>query len=203
MSDELLLYTDGSAGPDGGSASASILVDRGLGRRLKVSVLGTSPGGPEAELFGGILGLLSVDACGYPRGRKVRWLLDSKAVINRAAQILEGGAPASPHWECWKRLAARASISIEWVKAHDGHRENEACDRACSWIRLRGEEFLRERGEGPIGFAAKKGAGWLFFCARDLSRKLAASEAVEAECESLRGKIAAYAGELHLSCGEK
>lgn len=42
-------------------------------------------------------------------------------------------------------------LRVKHTPAHSGHRENEACHKACAWVMKRGLFLLEKYGEGPVG----------------------------------------------------
>ncbi len=133
---EVTVYTDGAcSGNPGAGGWGTILVYKGREREL-------SGGAPETtnnrmELTAVIEGLKALkESC------KVTVVTDSQYVANGinlgwAESWKKNGwrkkdkKPAlNPElWDELLTLIAKHEVTIEWVKGHDGHPENERCDR--------------------------------------------------------------------------
>ena len=124
---------------------------------MKLAVLLGACSPVEAELIGGLVGLALVGRIAGAGGGKprVRWLTDSLRAV-RIIEDLAGGGVNDKNAAGWGAEAFRAVISgveleVEHIRAHCGDRRNEACDRACRWVRTKGEKLLSELGEGRVG----------------------------------------------------
>lgn len=95
--------------------------------------------------------------------------------------------------EAFRVLLSAVDLEVVHIRGHCGDSRNEACDRACRWVRTKGEKLLREGGEGRIGRnrAHSSSNCWFLVDGRRLAELMSAGEgaAVAAEVESylLRG----------------
>lgn len=170
---QFLVASDGGGNSAVQGACASIL-QQPHGRREKV-VLHLGPAdGAEAELMAAILSaaLLEVALAGSTAEEGILWLTDSAYLIRSAAELAALGFERLPGnfgnaglWNAWVSIPCVRQLRPTHVRAHSGHRLNEACDRACRWVQRSGPRLLRENGEGPVGLSAKRRSGesWQLF----------------------------------------
>ncbi len=163
------IYTDGSARP-GGPASCACIVEDEAGRivaKLCAYLPEMSP--LQAEILGGALGFDYLTTLVGPDNDRnpinVNWHCDSLAVVRAAgAQAVD-----AIFTEILGTAMSSFQLTISHVRAHAGDPRNEACDRACRWVRLRGGTLLERHGEGEIGL----GKGLLRWVLRDARQKCA------------------------------
>lgn len=159
-------YTDGSGG---GPRSACACIQLSEAGKKKICLLLSPCEGPEAELFGGLLGLLMLHAASVQAD--ARWCSDSLQSVETGQKILsKEKEPPSAVWKLWQSFSVEG-LSCEWVKSRSGQRENEACDRACNWLKSKGDTLLSRFGEGPVGMDAKRrrSESWTLIDAREFS----------------------------------
>ncbi|MFN8390774.1 MAG: RNase H family protein [Bdellovibrionota bacterium] len=155
---DFVLYSDG--GSDGGrcAAGACIVEDCHTGKRWHLGVsLGTGTNN-EAEISSSLLGfafMLTLGATG--KKRAVRWVADSEYVLKSATGYISNWqrngwktADKKPVknqglWRSYLLLSEHFTIRSEHVRGHTGHVENEACDEAVQWVKLRGQDLFGAR----------------------------------------------------------
>jgi ribonuclease HI len=134
---EVTLYTDGACsgnpGPGGWGAS---LLSSGSGRRLEISGAEAQTTNNRMELTGVIEGLRRLK-----RPSRVRVVTDSRYIVDGMKGWIhtwqKNGwrtADKKPvkNRELWEELIQfthRHDLRFEWIRGHQGHRENERCDR--------------------------------------------------------------------------
>ncbi len=182
---QIELATDGGGSREGEGAAACILIDRSAKLRLKIACFIGPANGDEAEIMAAILGLCTVRALAESESQKLNsvvWTTDSQYLVRMSTLLkdFERSSAANPSltsnhplstdfranlalWKTWERLVFQVPVLANWTKGHAGHRENEACDKACRWLQQKGKKLLRENGEGPIGQQSKiaKGQSWI------------------------------------------
>ncbi len=201
----LELMTDGGGSREKEGAAACILLARPAKLRLKFAAFLGPCTGNEAEIMAAILGLIVTR--GYRQvaaepSPVIEWTTDSKYLIHMCDRLtcgsprLDAGTPNRNLWLLWAKLAVDLDIRGRWVRGHDGHRENEACDRACRWLQRRGRVLLADSGEGPIGQAAKqaRGESWVLLDGERLFRMTVAANLDDAAVDALQTSVAAFVG---------
>lgn len=159
------IISDGGVQNNRPAACASIIRAHNSRTRVKlVALLGeTSPF--EAELTGGLLGL-SFIRYSNPSEKSLRvcWLSDHQPIVLAAAEsgsetLVAADASNQKYpawWSIFRSLNANVELQTTHVYGHSGHRDNEACDRACRWVISRGERLLLNFGEVPLGREAAR-----------------------------------------------
>ncbi|MBI2194527.1 MAG: ribonuclease HI [Planctomycetes bacterium] len=129
------IYTDGGCrGNPGCGAWAAILVAGKHRRTLGGAAAHTTNN--QMELQAAIEGFQALK-----RPCQVRFVSDSEYLIKGMTQWIQGwqrrGWKTSskdpvknrPLWQAMAKLTAHHRVRWEWVRGHDGHPENEECDR--------------------------------------------------------------------------
>jgi ribonuclease HI len=180
-----VIISDGGSDQGGCAASACIILSPLSSRTVKLSALLGDATDDEAELLGGLLGFSAVRFLSKAKSSErvhVRWCCDRQSILATASRIL--GTPAltdrSDHstievknrwlWYAFCLLTESWEINTQWVSRRSKDRRQVACDRACRWVKEKGQRFLNESGEGAIGrirYYAGEHA-WLLLDAREL-----------------------------------
>ena len=151
----------------------------------------------EAEIFAGIVGLLCVQllekqvSASAPAGRavlavraapaaRVLWRCDNKVVADAAEKFVAKWQSNSwknarnkrvsyiKLWQDFLSVSRNIELNVCHVKSHSGNKQNEMCDKACSWVQDKGVKLL-EQGEGRIGGQKNAANAWLLL---DMSKGL-------------------------------
>ncbi len=144
------IFSDSSAGEGAVCIGAAIVIDRALNRRIKLVGIFLPAESAEGESLGGILGF----SAALHRSRlskskiSVCWYGDNKSVLDTASSSQPRKSSAS---NLLGMLVGKTESQFQHVRAHSGHRENDACDKVCKWVRGRFERLLKEHGEGGLG----------------------------------------------------
>ena len=162
---QFILISDGGSDEKTSGAGACIVRVPEQEERYKlIGILGPVSGS-QAELAAALIGWCFVveysRANSLPTGH-VHWVSDNKPLLFSSSNIREWQARGwRTHsersvanrglWEAFIELSAGQTVTVEHIRGHCGHRENEACDRAARWIQRKGEKLLRIHGEGRIG----------------------------------------------------
>jgi len=165
--EEISIFTDGST--DLSFASASCLLACERFPRAKLCFLLRPMEGAQAELVAGLFALLAIEAFLPGDKGSAHWTTDNQSLKSLAEKYLDDGAtPADPLWVLWLRYAQLRPLRISWTRAHVGQRENEACDKACRWVRTKGALLLSKSGEGQMGLSVKRrdASAWFLVDAR-------------------------------------
>ena len=133
-SSEIHIYTDGSClGNPGPGGWAYIIVQEGNPRRENSGHCSNTTNN-RMEMMAAIEALKNI-----PPSQSVVVYSDSQLLI----KTMTLGWKRKKNQDLWNeldQLAARHRITWQWVRGHDGHPENEACDRlavrAASLVRL-------------------------------------------------------------------
>ena len=174
--DAVNIFTDGST--DEHAAAASCVISSQLLGKIKLCFLIGPMQGAQVELIAGILALNALKAIRALRSMDILWTTDNRSIQQRGEKYLkQEQSPDDVLWSVWLELARECHPRVLWTRAHAGHKQNEACDKACRWIRRKGDLLLRQSGEGKIGLSAKQtqGQSWYLFDARDADIHLAPS----------------------------
>ena len=152
------VYTDGSArgNPDGPGGFGSVLHYRDAAGQLHVKEISAGykrTTNNRMELMAAIAGLEALN-----RPCEVSLYSDSKYLVDAFNQHWIDGwlkrgwkkADKSPvkNVDLWERLLAAMKphqVQYHWVKGHDGHPENERCDRLATSA-ADGENLLEDEG---------------------------------------------------------
>lgn len=170
------ICTDGST--DDQAAAASCVISSPLFGKIKLGFLIGPMQGAQVELISGVLALNALKAIWPLKSVDLLWTTDNRSIQELAEKYLEQQqTPDDVLWSTWYALARECHTRVRWTRAHAGHKQNEACDKACRWIRRKGDLMLRNSGEGPIGLSAKQAQGqsWYLFDARGADISLAPS----------------------------
>lgn len=159
---KVTVYTDGAASGNPGPGGYGVVMEAGKHRR---------------ELWGGFrrttnnrMELLAVitalEALKKP-GMEVLVVSDSKYVIDSVQQGWvfdweKKGFAKKKNPDLWKRFLAiyrQHKVSFHWIRGHNGHPQNELCDRLAVAAReqrdLPADEVYEQLGEGEGLFSAK------------------------------------------------
>ena len=152
-----------STGPRKSTAgSAAIVVGPDKQKHKLVAFLGNASDA-EAELWGGIMGFSFIHNLIGAGKAIVTWHCDNKVVLETATKHLpvwrsnswqtNAKEPVKNRrlWQTYLELTTNLEIIPNYIPAHKGHKQNEACDRACRWMIKSGEKLLATNGPGPIG----------------------------------------------------
>jgi len=139
---DVILYTDGAcSGNPGPGGWAAILKHPASGASKKLSGAAPDTTNNRMELEAVIQGLQAIDAS---KPRRVHLVTDSEYVANGLNVWMDGwisnnwrrgkkaGSSPVKNDDLWKQLdelRKRHEITIETVRGHSGHPENEECDR--------------------------------------------------------------------------
>ena len=150
MVDHYDIYSDSSAGEGAVCIGAAIVIDRVLNRRIKLVGIFLPAESAEGETLGGILGFSVVLHRSRLSQSKVSvcWHADNKSVLDTASSTHPKKSPVS---SLLATLVNRTETDFQHVRAHSGHKENDACDKVCKWVRGRYDRLLQEHGEGSLG----------------------------------------------------
>lgn len=204
------LMTDGGGDRAGEGAAACIVRNRAAKQRFKFAAFVGPCTGNEAEIMGALLGSLVLRALRTHTGQPVEnsivveWVTDSKYLLHMAERLARAAAPlddTTPNralWELWRTLTTGFRFTGCWVRGHDGHRENEACDRACRWLQRKGRKLLAASGEGPIGQAAKqdRGESWILLDLQQLFHGAKQGTLQEPILQTVEAAILSYMQEI-------
>lgn len=151
---EVSLVSDGGSSGSRGAGAAVVRIPSAAKRFKLVSPL-DGVNGTDAEVAAGLIGIAflrawSRAACSAPLS--IRWESDSEHVV-RFGRLLPSlpERRREPLWLALAMLTDGWSLVTRHVPGHSGHRPNESCDRAATWIQARGERLLAEHGTGPVG----------------------------------------------------
>lgn len=155
--DGVTIYTDGSASPNPGKGGYGTIIIQG-GKRSEISQGYRKTTNNRMEIWGAIAGLEFVEG----ENLQIRVVTDSQYV---ARMFNEGHAERwkNNHWmrtkkeralnpDLWHRLLEISdshSVCFEWVKGHDGHTENEQCDRLATQAGQKENLLIDEGYEDP------------------------------------------------------
>ena len=128
------LFTDGACEPNPGAGGwAFILRDNETGKELAESGFVPETTNNRMEMFPVIMGLRKLK---YPCN--VTLVSDSKYVINGISCWMnkwkmngwnkKGGVKNLDLWQQVDELVLLHNVTCQWVKGHQGHKENEVCD---------------------------------------------------------------------------
>ena len=117
------LYTDGSANIKTLEGGWGCLVVYDDGTELQLSGCEKNTTNNRMEIMGVIFGIKEV--CYFTKNIEV--YSDSKYVINCAQKIFKRSKNLDL-WEIYDNLTQNLTVTFTWVKAHNGHRENEIAD---------------------------------------------------------------------------
>ena len=150
MVDHYDIYSDSSAGEGAVCIGATIVIDRVLNRRIKLVGIFLPAESAEGESLGGILGFSAVLHRSRLSQSKVSvcWHADNKSVLDTASSTHPKRSPVS---SLLATLVNKTETHFQHVRAHSGHKENDACDKVCKWVRGRYDRLLQEHGEGSLG----------------------------------------------------
>lgn len=154
MSDQVfdyIIYTDGSAnsGPTGGSAC--IVEDTNTLERYHLVTSYLKATNNQAEIFATLIGYAFITSLHptVPWKLRVKLVSDSEHVLScsvrhifkwiRSGKLYNLNLPLKNRglWQLFAKLTEKIEITGEHVKGHSGHFDNERCDHAASWARIR------------------------------------------------------------------
>ncbi len=199
---EFILTSDGGSDERTSGAGACIIRIPAREQRLKfIGILGPMSGS-QAELGAALIGYCAVAEINQQTDARLHWVGDNEALLSSAMAIREWKArswrtnadrPVANRglWEAFIELTEGQQLSVEHIRGHSGHRENEACDRAARWIQRKGEKLLELHGAGKIGQLAKSAPAqaWVLIDARAPFHSLLRGSEVPEAVESLRALI--------------
>lgn len=162
---EFVIISDGGSAPDNTAGSACIVQERSSRVRLKVNAYLGHASDHEAELIAGLLGLSVVHKLASDTEQQVlvHWFCDRVSLLDYASSLLQRNLPEASDekdfvmkryhglWSAFLQLTLGWQINFSHIPGHSGHREHEACDRACRWVQKKGLKLLTNQGEGRIG----------------------------------------------------
>ena len=122
------IYTDGSCLPNPGVGGYAAIIYENNHPSIYVGGEGKSTN--NRMEFLAVLSAIKM----LPEGAEAIVYTDSQLVIN----VLTGewqGKKTKDFLNEYKDLAVDKKISFKWVKAHNGHKLNDACDHIASWAR--------------------------------------------------------------------
>ena len=203
------IVSDGSVARDGTAGAAAIVLDTESQRRTKVTALLGRVSTSDAELLGGVLGLVCLRITGIEAGPfAVSWKCDNQTVVRGTSsdcRSSEGTVPSVdkgasvgigrtelPIARAAFQLAASAWQVVPAVAARRDKRLLDACDHASRWASRDFEKILSKWGEGPAGRlgTASPEEAWVFIDARAAITALFATSA-QAGIDELDRKLRA------------
>lgn len=106
----------------------------------------------EAEAIAGIVGLLVLDTTLKTKDPvTAEWFSDCLTLLNLNQETTTTDSFRNILQQQQKTLFPRISLTYTFVKGHNGHKENELCDKACTWACTSGEKLLHKFGEEAVG----------------------------------------------------
>ena len=165
MSNALELISDGGCTKDGIATCACIIRAPHERRKLKLLAYLGDADNTEAELAGGLLGFSFLH---LQTPSSVLWVCDHKATLDGAQTYAaqwqrnnwrNASNESISHrgmWQMFLKFSADWQVTVRHVLGHSGHRDQEACDRACRWGLEKGIFLLGKYGEGPQGTLAAR-----------------------------------------------
>ncbi|MCC6932199.1 MAG: hypothetical protein IT292_02960 [Deltaproteobacteria bacterium] len=154
------IFSDGGSQPH--SAACACIIKTPERRYKLLGYLGMATN-VEAEIMGGLLGLIAVRQLAPNSQTPIIWHCDNKTVVEIAGKHLskwvqqrwktneKKHAKHQGLWRTYLALSKDLNIAPQHVLSHNGNRDNESCDRACRWAIDTGKEKLSQNGEGFIG----------------------------------------------------
>lgn len=133
---DVLLFTDGAcSGNPGPGGWAYITRDTKTGIELEASGGERATTNNRMELTAAIRGLQSIE-----KPSRIRLISDSQYVTKGLSEWMDGwkkkgwrrGKDPLANVEMWQeldRLRQKHTITVEWVRGHNEHPENERCDK--------------------------------------------------------------------------
>ena len=144
------IYSD--AGVRKNNAAIACIVRSPQKKNRKLFALIDSTETIEAEAIAGIVGLLVLDAILVGNQAVVaEWFSDCLTLLNQKPEASATESFRSLLQQQQKALFPRISLTYTFVKGHNGHKENELCDKACTWACVSGDKLLRKFGEAAVG----------------------------------------------------
>lgn len=147
---DYIIYSDGSANSSDHGAAACIVEDTNtLKRYFLVTSFGQSTNN-QAEVFSTLLGYAFIESLGAtPWDSRIKLVSDSEYTISssvnyinkwkRSGKLYGNYIPLKNRyfWQLFDKLTNNFDILGEHVKGHSGHFDNERCDTAASWARIK------------------------------------------------------------------
>ena len=171
------LFSDGGGERSSVAAAAFIIDGFGEffgGKRLRVAIPLGGATNNEAEILGGLLGLLTISL--VQRAAKVVWYSDSEYTLKSASQYIKNwrvnGWRTSNRqavkniglWKIYLEASEKLSITPVHVRGHSGHPENEECDGICT--QLQTMQIQKQLIEGSC--IARDGNAWTILPGHEL-----------------------------------
>lgn len=161
---EITIFTDGACETNPGPGGWAAILMAGAHRKL-ISGGARRTTNNRMELRGVIEGLKALKR----ENQRVKIFTDSqyvsRAVTERwlekwAAQGFKKGGGLRENTDLWlelRALLARHTVQFEWIRGHDGHAENEACDGLAVAARRQPDLGADEGYEDPARIRASLG----------------------------------------------
>ena len=151
------IYSDGGGNVNSGAGGACVVRDKEGGEWKFGIFLGPGTNN-EGEISAGLLGFSFLRTLfEEAQALGVHWVCDSEYVLKSATEYIlnwqrNGWRTASRKpvknqglWKTYLFLVQGYEVTPEHVYGHTGHPENEACDRASTWLQENGEDVFEGR----------------------------------------------------------
>lgn len=192
------VFTDGGGDHGQGAVSACMVVHNASGKKIRFAAYLGKATNNEAEITAGLVALSFVKFHAEKHGLSapsVKWVGDSEYVLKSANNYIKnwlknGWKTADKEpvknkgmWQAYLAISEKMELKMEHTYGHSGHPENEACDKACWWVREHLEELLRESDFFvAVSIPAEaRPAKWYFIDARELIEPLRRDSPLEKE----------------------
>ncbi len=200
---QFILTSDGGSDERTSGAAACILRVPADDRRIKLIGMTGPLSGSQAELAAALIGWCAIAEYGAPPSNcTVHWLGDNEGLLSSATSIHDWKAkgwrtsadrPVANRgfWEAFIALSSNQIVSVEHIRGHAGHRENEACDRAARWIQRKGEKLLAAHGAGKIGQLARSAPdqAWALLDSREPIKLLLEGNDIQSAVDGMRAAV--------------